>query len=172
MEKFIKLLAISILPQPILYGLWHLRRKGRPRTGDDNAMDQRVIHVQSDVRLEVYWNTNPLGPGPAMSLFVLDEEVLRVDCFGGKTGHMHINPVQVNLPLRWEITPRYFFPPGSKKDHVERGVFELTTNTRAALQTNQLARIRKFVIERKNLIEASLQMKNYMNELLVRYEGT
>ena len=171
-EEFIKQLAISSLPQPVLYKLWHLRRRGRPRTGDDNAMDIRMIHVQSGVRLEVYWNTNPLGPGPSASLYVLDEEVLRVDCFGGKTGHMHINPVQVNLPLKWEITPQYFFPPGSKEDHIERAIFELTTNTLAALQTNQLARIRKFHIEKKNLTEASLQMKKYMNELLIRYEGT
>ncbi len=166
LENSIKQLALTLLPHRLLYWLWHLRRKGLPRTGDDNALDLRVISVQEGVRLEVYWNTNPLGPGPAASLFVLDEEVLRVDCFGGKTGHMHINPVQANLPLAWETTPRYFFPPDTVEGHIDRSLFELTTNTPAALKTNQLARIRNFPIQKKSLTDAALEMKAYMYELL------
>ncbi len=172
LENSIKQLALTLLPHRLLYWLWHLRRKGRPRTGDDNALDLRVISVQDGVRLEVYWNTNPLGPGPAASLFVLDEEVLRVDCFGGKTGHMHINPVQANLPLAWEITPRYFFPPDTVEGHIDRSLFELTMNTPAALKTNQLARIRRFPIQKTSLTDAALEMKAYMYELLRGHAGT
>ncbi len=85
---------------------------------------------------------------------------------------MHINPVQANLPLAWEITPRYFFPPDTVEGHIDRSLFELTTNTPAALQTNQLARIRSFPIEKKNLTDAALEMKAYMYKLLVGHGGT
>jgi hypothetical protein len=169
LENAIKRLTMYVLPQPILYELWHLRRKSRPRTGDDNAEELRAIPVQPDVRLEVYWNTNPLGPGPAASLYVLDEEVMRIDCFGGQTGHLHLNPVQANLALPWAKTPRFFFPPASMEDQVERGAFELRMNTSAALQTNQLARIRNFAIEKNHLNDAVDQMKVYMIELIASH---
>lgn len=169
LENGMKQLALTLLPNRLLYWLWHRRRKGRPRTGDNNALDLRIIPVQDGVCLEVYWNTNPLGPGPSASLFVLDEEVLRVDCFGGKTGHMHINPVQANLLLAWETTPRYFFPPDTIEGHIDRCLFELTTNTPAALQTNQLARVRSFPLRETSLIDASLEMKTNMYELLEKH---
>ncbi len=169
LEVVIKQVALTVVPHRLLYWLWHLRRKGRPRTGDDNAEDTRVIPVQNGARLEVYWNTNPLGPGPAASLYVLDEEVLRLDCFGGATGHMHINPVQANLALPWTTTPRYMFPPDRLEAHIDRSVFELTKNTQAALQTNLLGRVRSFTIESARLVDAAEQMKTQMFDLLTKH---
>jgi hypothetical protein len=169
LEYGLKHLALTLLPHRLVYWLWHLRRRNRPRTGDDNAVDVRVVPVREGARLEVYWNTNPLGPGPAASLYVLEEEVLRLDCFGGETGHMHINPVQVNLALPWEVTPRYFFPPDTLENHIERSVFELTTNSKAALQTNLLGRVRMFPIEHGCLVEAAGRMRSEMYELLAKH---
>ena len=169
LENGIKQICLTILPHRLLYWLWHHRRKARPRTGDDNAEDIRTIPIQDGARLEIYWNTNPLGPGPAASLYVLDEEILRLDCFGGKTGQMHVNPVQANLALPWTTTPRYMFPEDTLEAHIERSLFELTTNTAAALQTNMLGRIRKYQIEQARLTEAAVQMKTHMHELLAKY---
>ncbi len=170
--ELIKRLALLVLPQPILYRLWHLNRKRRPRTELDSAMDHRVINVQTGVRLNVYWADVPnVGRGPGASLFVLLEEVMRIDCFGGNAGHMHINPVQQALLAGWDTTPRVYFPPGTRESHIDRAAFELTRNTPAALQTNQLARIRSVPIEKKNLTDAALEMKAYMNELLARHGG-
>ena len=105
--ELIKRLALLVLPQPILYRLWHLNRKRRPRTELDSAMDHRVIDVQTGVRLNVYWaDVQNVGRGPGASLFVLLEEVMRIDCFGGNAGHMHINPVQQALLAGWATTPR------------------------------------------------------------------
>jgi hypothetical protein len=167
-----KRLARLLLPQPVLYGLWHFNRRRKPRTELDNASDHRSICPQEGVRLEVYWaDVRHVGRGPCVSLFVLLEEVMRLDCLGGNQGHMHINPDQVSLLVGWDITPRYFFPPGSRRDHIDRAVFEITTNTVAALQSNQLARIRNFPLNRKSLADATLQMRAYMNELLERHDG-
>jgi hypothetical protein len=166
-----KLLARFALPSPILYGLWHINRRGQPRTELGNASDHRTICPQNGVRLEVYWaDVRDVGRGPCVSLFVLLEEVMRLDCLGGTQGHMHINPDQISLVVGWDITPRYFFPPGSRQDHIDRAVFEITTNCVAALQSNQMARVRNFPINKKALADATLQMRAYMNELLERHE--
>jgi hypothetical protein len=108
------------------------------------------------------------GAGPCASLFVLDEEVLRLDYFAGSTAHMHLNPVQLNLPLPWDVTPRIAFPPGDARAQIDRAAFELEMNTKTALQMNQLARLRGFPIERAALAEAAMQMKDYMLELTAR----
>ena len=170
-ENVIKRLALAVLPQPILYRLWHLRRRRRPRTADSNAMDQRIILICDGAYLEVYWTEAPLGRGPCVSMFVLLEEVMRIDCLGGTAGHMHINPVQQSLIVGWKTTPRMFFPPGDREHQIERAVFELIANTELALQTNQLARIRSFPIEKKSLEDASEKMKTMMNGLMDHHEA-
>ena len=170
-ENVIKRLALAVLPQPILYRLWHLRRRRRPRTADSNAMDQRIIPICDSAYLEVYWTEAPLGRGPCVSMFVLLEEVMRIDCLGGTAGHMHINPVQQSLIVGWKTTPRMFFPPGDREHQIEQAVFELIANTELALQTNQLARIRSFPIEKKSLEDASEKMKTMMNGLMDHHEA-
>ena len=170
-ENVIKRLALAVLPQPILYRLWHLRRRKRPRTADSNAMDQRIIPICDGAYLEVYWTEAPLGRGPCVSMFVLLEEVMRIDCLGGTAGHMHVNPVQQSLLVGWKKTPRLFFSPGSSESQIERAVFELTANTELALQTNQLARIRNFPIEKRSLEDASEKMEALMNDLLDQHEA-
>ena len=171
-ENAVKRLALSVLPQPILYRLWHLRRRKRPRTADSNVMDQRIIPIRPGAYLEVYWTEAPLGRGPCVSMFVLLEEVMRIDCLGGTAGHMHINPVQQSLLVGWKTTPRLLFPPSGRESQIDRAVFELTANTDLALQTNQLARVRNFFIEKKSLEDAAELMKTSMNELMAAHLGT
>jgi len=96
---------------------------------------------------------------------------MRIDCFGGTAGHMHVNPVQQSLLVGWKKTPRLFFPPGSSESQIERAVFELTANTELALQTNQLARIRNFPIKKRSLEDASEKMEALMNDLIDQHEA-
>jgi hypothetical protein len=145
--------------------MWHHRRRGLPRTEDGTTENLRAVEVQTGVRLDIYWSVVSQGAGPCASLFVLDEEVLRIDCFAGDSAHMHINPVQLNLPLAWDITPRLAFPPGNALEQIERGVFELTKNTQTALQMNQLAKLRRFKIDERALAKAGDTMREYMQEL-------
>ncbi len=170
LRTILKILGAAILPQPILYRLWHAARRGQPRTDLDTASDLRVTTPQEGVRLEVYWSDVPnVGRGPSASLFVLDEEVIRIDCFGGNDGHMHINPEQVRIILRHD-PPRFYFPEGSREDHIERATFELATNTASALKLNMLARVREFPIHMGKLAAAAGQMADEMNDLLVSHE--
>ena len=168
-EDALKRLSLTVIPPELLYRLWHRRRKGMPRTEDGTTEELRSFAVQDGVSLDVYWTVVAQGAGPCAALFVLEEEVLRLDCFAGNTAHMHLNPVQLNLPLPWSVTPRIAFPPGNMETQIERATFELETNTKAALQMNQLARFRKFPIKRAALVEAAEQMKSYMLELAARH---
>lgn len=169
-EEALKRLSLFLLPPAFLYPLWHRRRRGKPRTEDGTTEALKSIVVQDGVRLDVYWTVVEQGAGPCASLFVLDEEVLRLDCFAGNTAHMHLNPVQLNLPLPWHITPRLAFPPGNALTQIDRAVFELEMNTKTALQMNQLARVRHLPISKEALDVAARQMKRYMLELVTAHD--
>ncbi len=165
----VKILAYNILPEPIFYRLWHFSRRRNPRTERDTVFDHRVTTPQEGVHLEVCWSDVPnVGRGPSASLFVLREEVVRFDCFGGNAGHMHINPEQIQINLR-SLVPRLYFPSGRHEDHIERAAFELATNTTAALKLNKIARIREFPIDTRKLAVAAGQMADDMYNLLVSH---
>ena len=51
----------------------------------------------------------------------------------------------------------------------DRSAFELTANTKAALQTNLLARVRSFPIEASRLKEAAVKMKAEMLDVLQKH---
>ncbi len=169
-RTILEILGASLLPSPILYRLWHADCRRKPRTDYDTASDLRVTTPQEGVRLEVYWSDVPnVGRGPSASLLVLEEEVLRLDCFGGNEGHMHINPEQVRIILT-HYTPRLYFPEGSRKDQIERATFELAVNTACALKLNMLARVREFPIDMAKLAATAGPMAHQMNDLLVSHE--
>ncbi len=159
-------LARCLLPMPLLYHLWHQKTRRQPVARClDTATDRRQIRSQPDVMLEVYWSRVPgSGRGPAASLFVLDEEILRLDCFGGADGHMHFNPEQAHLTGGWD-QPRIRFGPGTIPDHIARGVFELKTNGVAALKSNLIKRIHDFPLDAAALDRVSNDMADYMQAL-------
>jgi hypothetical protein len=88
--------------------------------------DRERIPVQEEVFLDVYWRDDDLGRGPAASLHARGVEVLRLDCFGGDQGHLHLN-------LGSGVSPRWYFAPGTAEEHIERACFELEHNFAIAL---------------------------------------
>ncbi len=170
-QGVLRRIALIVLPGPVLYRIQHYIKRQRPRTAietAETASDRRKISPQQNVELWVYWSDVPnVGRGPTASLFVLREEVLRLDCFGGSEGHMHLNPEQ-----QWffgRITARLFFQDGSRAEHVGRAAFELIANTDAALKFNILSRVRNFPIDQNALADASNQMRLLMQVLLERH---
>ncbi len=161
-------IALIMLPEPIFYRLLHYITRQRPRTALETASDRRKISPQEDVDLWVYWSDVPnVGRGPSASLSVLREEVLRLDCFGGSEGHMHLNLQQQRFSGR--VGVRLYFQDGSRAEHVDRGAFELIANADAALKSNGLSRVRSFPIDQNALADASNQMRLLMQELLERH---
>ena len=162
-------LATHLLPEVLLYSLWRRRTARTPRSALPTASDLQVIEIQADVRLEIYWASRQLGPGPGACIFVLGDEILRLDCFGtaGLGGHYHINPRQIELAS--PRSARIFFPPGSHEEHIERAAFELERNLPAALAMNREARIRRFEVDSDRLAQASRDMRLVMRAMLARH---
>ncbi len=162
-------LGTHLLPEELLYPLWRRHTARTPRSALPTASDLHIVEIQPDVRLEIYWASRELGPGPGACLFVLGDEILRLDCFGtaGLGGHYHINPRQIAFAS--PKPARIFFPPGSHEEHVERAAFELERNLPAALAMNREARVRQFEVDGARLAEASREMRRVMRDMLARH---
>ncbi|NQV21626.1 MAG: hypothetical protein HQ511_09440 [Rhodospirillales bacterium] len=162
----LKQAAFRIVPAALLYRLWHLNTRRRPRFLLGDLSSRREFPVQEGVQLHVGWADVPgVGSGPTASLYVHREEVLRLDCFGGDAGHMHLNPEQNKVHIT-HGSARVYFQPGDLEEQVDRAAFELVTNTRGALLTNKLARVRDFPLDPQNLSSAAQKMTDYMKGLI------
>ena len=167
--KKLWLLALECLPQKYVFNLWHRSLPEKMHFHIQKA-DAHVIQFQ-DACLIVHWSDfPPIGSGPSASLYVLGEEVMRLDCFGGNDGHMHFNPAQDYLNNRLDVarTPRIYFLEGNRQDHVDRATFELKRNVSAALAMNVLPNIQKYSFDTTELEAAADQMYALMTEMLVK----
>ncbi|ESA36054.1 hypothetical protein N836_08725 [Leptolyngbya sp. Heron Island J] len=169
LDKKLWLFALGVLPQRVAFGLWH-RSLPRKMYFHMRKAGARVIQLQ-DAYLIVHWSDfPPVGSGPSASLYVLEEEVMRIDCFGGIDGHMHFNPEQdyLNNCLDIARTPRIYFPEGSRQEHVDRAVFELKRNAPTALAMNVLPMIQNYSLATDELDAAAEQMRGLMTKMLVK----
>ena len=168
-DKKLWLFALSVLPQRVTFGLRH-RSLPRKMYFHMRKAGARVIQLQ-EACLIVHWSDfPPVGSGPSASLYVLEEEVMRIDCFGGVDGHMHFNPEQDYLNNRLDVarTPRIYFPEGSRQEHIDRAVFELKRNVSAALAMNVLPAIQDYALDFDELEAAAEQMRGLMTKMLVK----
>lgn len=77
--------------------------------------------------MEVYWVSEPVGPGPGASIYIKGDEVMRFDCFGSNLGHYHFNIRQSKYVPAGELT-RIYFPEGTVQDHIDNAVIQLRRN--------------------------------------------
>ena len=82
---------------------------------DNRKHDLVEYPIQDNVRLQSYWRDDAGGRGPAASLYVYDDEIMRFDCFGGDNGHCHFN-------LRQTRGRRWMYPEGTFKDHIQQSL--------------------------------------------------
>lgn len=120
--------------------------------------------IQEDVLLQVYWRDDAGGRGPAASLYVYDDEVMRFDCFGGDNGHCHFN-------LRQTRGRRWMYPEGSFEDHIRQSIFDLQKNLTFCLRTHQDERIQEMQISQESIKQAALKMETYLLELADKLQG-
>lgn len=120
--------------------------------------------IQDNVRLESYWRDDAGGRGPAASLYVYDDEIMRFDCFGGDNGHCHVN-------LRQTRGRRWMYPEGSFQDHIRQSLFDLRANVNFCLQTHQEARVQAVDIDRHRLEAAAKQMETHLLSLADKLQG-
>ena len=147
-------LARRALPSSLFYSsrlLYRKARKTRLQTGYADRFPSRrdvKIHViRPDVELHVFWKVLPIGRGPAFSLFVHDEEVLKFDCFGKGRGHFHACFEHGSSSAESRI---HFFEP-SAAQQIARVEFELLHNLDYYLQRHPWRRIRATQINPERL---------------------
>ena len=120
--------------------------------------------IQDNVLLQVYWRDDVGGRGPAASLYVYDDEIMRFDCFGGDNRHCHFN-------LRQTRGRRWMYPKSSFQDHIHQSLFDLRTNLTFCLKTHQDQRIQEMQIAQEKLEPAILKMETRLLEFADQLQG-
>ena len=121
--------------------------------------------------METYCLGPPFGPCPAASVYVHDEEVMRLDCIGGAKGHFHVNMTQALFYPGGERA-RFYFPEGTVAEHIENAEFQLRKNLDYARRQNYKRSIREIQIDQAKLDHVAGQMKVELLRLDRETSGT
>jgi hypothetical protein len=117
--------------------------------------------------MEIYWVSEPVGPGPGASIYIHNDEVMRFDCFGSDLGHYHFNVRQSCFVPAGELT-RIFFPTGSVLDHIENAVVQVRRNLDYGRGMNLDPKVRTVEIDQEAINEAAEVMRQKMIEIAER----
>ena len=120
--------------------------------------------IQDNVLLQAYWRDDAGGRGPAASLYVYKDEIMRFDCFGENNGHCHFN-------LRQTRGRRWMYPNGSFQDHIQQSLFDLRTNLTFCLKTHQDERVQEIQIVQESLEQAAQKMEVQLLEFADQLQG-
>ena len=116
--------------------------------------------IQDDVYVEAYWRDDRAGKGPAASVYVHGEEVLRLDCFDGDQGHFHVNIA--TEPARW------YYPPAPASEHIERAMFDLTRNLQFCTRRSTDEAVRRTRVNKEELEAVVPRLRSHMLALAAR----
>ena len=142
----------------------------RSRRASPNCSDPRSRRIAEHVVLDVYWLDFQGRSGPAASLYVYDDEVLRFDCFDGDAAHLHANRKQ-SRAFASEASVQLLFPPGSFEGHIERACFELTSNLPHYLARNFSPRVRRTQLDPAAMVAAADFLRVEMQTLLRQHDS-
>jgi hypothetical protein len=121
--------------------------------------DVHFIPIGPLAKLELYWKLEALGTGPAIILHVLDQYVMRFDCFGEKAGHAHLYLIE---PER-HCESRLFLPEKTVEVQIERALFELSTNLDYWMSRHRHPSVRKTRLSSATVAEAIAQARDIMH---------
>lgn len=125
--------------------------------------DLQRIPISDDAFIDVFWKALPIGRGPAASVVVHDQEVLRFDCFGPGKGHLHASFFQ-QAPAP-EL--RLFFSEPTICQQIDRAAFEVTRNLPYYTQRSPYAAVRRFRIDDEQLRLAGDQMRTILADYIL-----
>jgi hypothetical protein len=127
-----------------------------------------VIPISEHAFVEVYWVNDEFGPGPSASVYVHDDEVMRLDAFGSPRGHMHLNHNQA-LGCPEGGSARIYFEDGDVLSQIDRSVFELKHNLAYALRTNRNPSIHGCRMDSRSLALAAERVRGAMLKLVEKH---
>ncbi len=114
--------------------------------------------------MEIYWVSEPVGPGPGASIYIGDDEVMRFDCFGSVEGHYHFNVRQSKFVPDGELI-RIYFPPGTVADHINNAAIQLRRNLVYGRGTNLDPKVRTVKIDQQAIDEAAELMQQELTRI-------
>ena len=120
--------------------------------------DVELIPIQPDGYLAVYFKRNSTGVGPGVSLYVLENEILRFDCLDKGNGHYHSMPCLAAVPG----SERSDFAADDREAMVNQTVDEITRNYAAHLAKHFRRRIREFRFDQARLDAAVAEARDKM----------
>lgn len=120
--------------------------------------DVKLIPIQPDSYLAIYYKRYDTGVGPGVSLYVHENEILRFDCFGKGHGHYHSLPCLSALPSKERIG----FTAETIKSQVNETVEEITGNYAAHLGKHFRRCIRDFRFDQACLVVAVAEARDRM----------
>ncbi len=112
------------------------------RRASPGTSDVESAVVRPGVSLDVYWLSTRGRQGPAASLLIFGDEVMRFDCLGPGAGHMHLNLKQAR-GVPHGTAARLYFREQDVIGQIERACFEVEHNLPYVLTLNVAARIRR-----------------------------
>jgi hypothetical protein len=127
-----------------------------------------ILPLSENAFVEVYWVNEEFGPGPSASVYVENDEVMRLDAFGGRRGHMHFNTLQARQLPKGGVA-RMYFVEGDIFAHIDRSAFELQVNLAYALKTNRDPSIRRFRVDPQKLSVVAERMRDAMRQLMEKH---
>jgi hypothetical protein len=167
LEKFVGFIYLPGLYHRLRVSLRSvvLRMRGDNLYRYPDRRDVTTYIIQPQVELVVFWKVLAIGKGPALSLYVCGEEVLKFDCFGPDKGHFHIS---FSSPVRTTEDRLCFFEQ-TASEQIDRTLFELENNLHYCLQRHQRRRIRNIKVDKKPLadscIAAGARMREFLNDV-------
>lgn len=139
------------------------------RLSSPHVSDVTSHVIRAGIRIDVYWLRLPTHSGPAASLLIFKDEVMRFDCVGPNLGHMHLNMKQTR-GYRGDIA-RLYFHEQDIVAQIERSCFELRTNLAYALKTNFSEQIRQLQLEPSEIEQAAAFLRCEMKDRLARHRS-
>lgn len=158
-----KSIAKSLLPD--LYKVYrqyrdyaYFKERERARLESERQQHRRDIvrfSLSKNTYFEVYWKIYGIGRGPALALYIDEEEILKFDCYGCRKGHYHIQVLQPG-PCRH---PALLMPEKSKAEQIDRAIFEIENNLYWYLERHPSSMVRNSRFSRSKLLEILSQVK-------------
>ncbi|MEE8428602.1 MAG: hypothetical protein V3S33_03780, partial [Gammaproteobacteria bacterium] len=117
--------------------------------------------IQAGAFIEVYWKDTPEERGPVAIVCVGTREILKFDCYGPPSGHIHVH----NRYPQNSLYGRLFMAEANVTEQIDRSVFELTTNIHIYMQGNNRQSVRHTILQPEALARAAEQMRIRMLEI-------
>lgn len=146
--------------KPIELLKWITNQHGGRLFPDTEARnDLKIIPIDDNSHIEVFWKTLKYGKGPAISVYIKKEEILRVDCSGSITGHLH---AAFFLPTKGEV--RLLLSEKTCSQQIERAEFEICKNLVYYKSRVANAKVRNAKLNQEKIETAARIASNKMRE--------